>query len=88
MAKAKDETQAQRFKRVIDKRMNVILKRMKALQNCFGKGYENTPAQATQICEKLSEAVMAIDEAAKNGSATTKPLFDLTPITGEKKKDE
>lgn len=65
----KDESNADRFVRVVSPRVGKALKAINVIGYCAGAGYEYTPAQIKQIAKKLSTAVT--DMESQFGSKKT-----------------
>lgn len=53
----KNETKAEKFKRLATPRVTAAIKTIRLIGNCAGPGYESTPEQITTIRGLLNDAV-------------------------------
>ena len=58
-----NESKTDKFKRLINPRINKTVKSIKAIKNLSGSQYEYTPEQANKIIQVLTNAVENVKEA-------------------------
>lgn len=72
-----NETDAEKFVRVVTPRINKAVKAIDLIGNCAGTGYVHTPKQVGNIVNILSKAVERVTAAyTKTGKATEGFKFD------------
>ena len=82
-AALKNETKADKFRRLAKMRVPMALAKIKNIGNLGGSGYEYTAEQVTKIESALTERVQSVVERLKAGlerggsSETTKETFDI-----------
>lgn len=63
-----NETNAQRFARIVNHRVNIVLTQLKGIGNLNGTQYESKPEQRKKIAEALKAGVDASMTALEKGT--------------------